>query len=422
MKADILSLIIIAVCIILSAYFSSTETAFSSLNRIRMKNLAENGNKRAGLVMKLYGNYDKLLSTILIGNNIVNIAASALATVIFVRILGEGSGSAVSIGVITVLVLFFGEITPKSLAKEFPEKFAMFSAPFLSFLVTVLTPVNYIFVLWKKLVTLLFHSNEDASITEEELLTIVDEAEQEGGIDEQESELIRSAIEFNELEAIDIFTPRVDVVGIPAGSTKEEIAKVFIETGYSRLPVYEESLDNIIGIIHQKDFHNKVYHTDLPLDAIIHPAIYITKTMKIDDLLSHLQKAKSHFAVITDEYGGTEGIVTMEDILEELVGEIWDEHDEVVEEFQQLSENRYKVLGSANVDKMFEFFDIEGEADSSSVSGWAMEQIGEIPKVGDAFDYKNLSAVVHQVENKRVLEIIVTVHDPVEEEDDQKDD
>lgn len=419
MNVDPASIIILVTCIFLSCYFSATETAFSCLNRIRMKNMADNGNKRAKLVMRLYENYDKLLSTILVGNNIVNIASASLATVLFVQLLGNGKGPTVSTIVTTIVVLIFGEISPKSLAKEYPEKVAMFSAPFINLLMKLLTPINFLFGLWRKLLAIVFHSNEEAAFTEEELLTIVDEAEQEGGIDEQEGELIRSAIEFNEMEAEDILTPRVDVEAIPSTATKEEAAAIFAETGYSRIPVYEESIDNIIGVIHQKDFHNHVYHTDTPLESIVNPVTFITKSMKIGDLLTLLQKNKTHLAVVADEYGGTVGIVTMEDILEELVGEIWDEHDEVVEDFVQLEENKYRILGAANQEKMFELFGLNEDFESSSVGGWVVEQLNEIAEEGDQFEYKNLSVVVDKVENKRVMEIIVTVN-PVSEEEEEE--
>ena len=257
MDSNSVSLIIIVICIIMSAYFSATETAFSSLNRIRIKNMAEKGNKKAALVLKLSQDYDRLLSTILIGNNIVNIASASLATVLFVKLLGEDLGASISTIVTTIVVLIFGEVSPKSIAKESPEKFAMFSATILNCFVWILTPFNFLFRQWKKLLSKMFKNSEDRTITEEELLTIVDEAEQEGGIDEQESTLIRSAIEFTEIEAIDIFTPRVDVVGIPLDAAKEEIAGVFARTGYSRLPVYEEDIDHIEGIVYQKDFHNQ---------------------------------------------------------------------------------------------------------------------------------------------------------------------
>lgn len=409
MESDSISLIIIIVCIIMSAYFSATETAFSSLNRIRIKNMAEKGNKKAALVMRLSENYDSLLSTILIGNNIVNIASASLATVLFVKLLGQEAGPSVSTAVTTVIVLIFGEVSPKSIAKESPEKFAMFSAPLLNIFLVILTPFNFLFRQWKKLLSLLFKTQDDRSITEEELLTIVEEAEQEGGIDEEEGTLIRSAIEFSEIEAMDILTPRIDLTAVPLDYSNEQIAKVFAETGFSRLPVYEDSIDHIAGIIYQKDFHNYVYHTEKNILSIIRPAVYITKTKRIGELLKELQKKKSHIAVVLDEFGGTIGIVTMEDILEELVGEIWDEHDEVIEEIQKISDEEYIVLGSANVEKLFELLDIDEELDVVTVSGWVMNEVGRIPEKEDKFEYQNLRVHVLEMDGKRVERIKVLV-------------
>lgn len=411
MESDSLSLIIIVICILMSAYFSATETAFSSLNRIRVKNMAEKGNKKAALVMRLSDNYDGLLSTILIGNNIVNIASASLATLLFVRLLGEDAGASVSTAVTTVVVLIFGEVSPKSIAKESPEKFAMFSAPILNFFMILLTPLNFLFKQWKKLLSKLFKTEEDRSITEEELLTIVEEAEQEGGIDAEESTLIRSAIEFSELEAMDVLTPRIDVTGVPTEATKEDIAAVFARTGYSRLPVYEESMDNIIGIIYQKDFHNYVYRTDKDIAVILRPPLFIAKTKKIGELLKELQQRKSHIAVVLDEFGGTIGIVTMEDILEEIVGEIWDEHDEVVYEIEKISDTEYMVLGSANAEKLLELLHMDEELEVLTVSGWVMDHLGRIPVQGDCFDYKNLHVTVLHMAGKRVEKVQVLIGD-----------
>lgn len=409
MESDSISLIIIIACIVMSAYFSATETAFSSLNRIRIKNMADKGNKKAKLVLRLSENYDSLLSTILIGNNIVNIASASLATVLFVKLLGDEAGPSVSTLVTTVVVLIFGEVSPKSIAKESPEKFAMFSAPILNVLRIILTPFNFLFGQWKKLLSLIFKSDEDRSITEEELLTIVEEAEEEGGIDEQESELIRSAIEFSELEAVEILTPRIDVTGVSVEDSKEEIAKIFAETGYSRLPIYEESMDHILGIISQKDFHNAVYHTDKEVASIIRPVLFIAKNKKIDKLLKELQQKKSHMAVVMDEFGGTVGIVTLEDILEELVGDIWDEHDEIVQEVEQVAENEYLVLGNANLEKMFELLEKEIELEVVTVSGWVMNMLGRIPEKGDTFTYENLQVTVLEMDGKRVEKIRLIV-------------
>ena len=400
-----ISLIIIVCCIIMSAYFSATETAFSSLNRVRMKSLAEKGNKRAALVLRLSENYDSLLSTILIGNNIVNITSTSVATVLFVRLLGEERGSSLSTLVMTIVVLIFGEVSPKSLAKEVPENFALFSAPILRVLVIILSPANFLFGQWKKLLSLIFKFSRENGITEEELLIMVEEAKQDGGIDEQEGTLIRSAIEFSDLTAEDVLTPRIDVAAVPADATQEEIADIFTETGFSRLPVYRENVDNIVGIIYQKDFYNQIYHTERKLEEIIRPALFIAMGKKVGQLLKELQQKKMHIAVVLDEFGGTAGIVTLEDILEELVGEIWDEHDKVVQEVEQISDGEYLVMGSANVEKLFERLGKEREFDVLTVSGWVMEVAEKIPAGGEQFRFEDLEITVLEMDDKRVEKV-----------------
>lgn len=415
MEEQSISLIIIIGCIIMSAYFSATETAFSSLNRIRIKNMAEKGNKRAGLVLKLSENYDGLLSTILIGNNIVNIASASLATVIFVKLLGDEAGASISTVVTTIVVLIFGEVSPKSIAKESPEQFAMFSAPFLNAFMVLLTPANYLFKQWKKLLSVLIRTSGDSGITEEELLAIVEEAKQDGGIDEQEGSLIKSAIEFTELEAMDIATPRVDVTGIPVDADREEIAAVFGETGYSRLPVYKDKIDDIIGIIYQKDFYNQVYRGVCGVEAIVRPALYVAKSKKINVLLKELQKNKMHIAVVIDEFGGTMGIVTLEDILEELVGEIWDEHDVVVQEIEKISDQEYLVLGNTSVEKLFEELGGEEEFESFTVSGWVMELAERIPEEGDVLYYENMTITVMKMKDRRVEQVRIVLEAEVME-------
>ena len=416
------SVLIIIFCVLFSGYFSATETAFSSLNRIRVKNLAEKGDKKAKLVLDLLENFDSLLSTILIGNNIVNIACASVATLLFVRLLGEEQGPSVATIVITIVVLIFGEVTPKSIAKENPEKFAMFAAPFLNVLMIILTPFNFLFIQWKKLISKIFHTENDYSITEEELLTIVEEAEQEGRIDEQESSLIRSAIEFSEQEAIDILTPRIDIVGVSNDATKEEIAQVFEETNYSRLPVYKESIDHIIGILYQKDFYN-LDDEETSFEHIIRPAMFITESKKIGELLQELQQKKSHIAIVLDEYGGTTGIVTLEDILEELVGEIWDEHDEVINEIEKISDTEYIVHGSTNLEDLFEVLDMGmkineevEEMEVVTVSGWVMEEVLErIPSKGDVGTWQNLKVTVLEMDENRVEKIKLVILEKTEE-------
>ncbi len=420
MKSDSISLIIIIACVVMSAYFSATETAFSSLNRIRIKNMASKGNKKAQLVCRLSENYDSLLSTILIGNNIVNIASASLATLIFVKFFGEEAGASLSTVVTTIVVLIFGEVSPKSIAKESPEKFAMFSAPFLNALMVLLTPANFLFGQWKKLLSKIFKSSNDQGITEEELLTIVEEAEQDGSIDKEESSLIRNAIEFNELEAVDIYTPRVDIVGIPLDIEKEEAAKIFSASGYSRLPVYEETLDQIVGILYQKDFYNTVYHTKKEIKDVMRPVHFTTKNKKIDTLLKELQQKKMHIAVVVDEFGGTMGIVTLEDIVEEIVGEIWDEHDTVVQEIEKIADHEYMLSGKANIEKVFEILGIDKEHDVMTVSGWVMEELGRIPVEGDEFEEDHLKVRVVKMSEKRIEKVWLKELEKEEEKDEDK--
>ncbi len=401
-------IILIAIMVILSAYFSATETAFSSLNKTRLKTMAEKGNKRALKTLSLAENYDKLISTILVGNNIVNIACASISTMLFVDIINEQSGPAVSTLVTTVIVLIFGEITPKSIAKDIPERFAMFSTPFISILNVILTPVNYLFSQWKKLASKIIKDDEDSKMSSEELMMIVDEVTEEGSFDDDEGDLIKNAIEFTEQEARDILTHRVDLEAVAIDDEKEEIAKLFTKTKLSRLLVYEESIDNIIGVIHLKDFFTEKGITKKPIKDIMATPVFVQEYEKINDLLKRLQKNKTHMAVVIDEYGGTLGIVTMEDILEELVGEIWDEYDVVEEDFVEIGENVFDVDGSASFDDFCDFFDIEEESDNVSVGGWVTELLGKLPEVGDEVTFEDLKLVVTEVDSHRAENIEVT--------------
>lgn len=403
------TMILVLVCLVfLSAYFSATETAFSSLNRIRLKNMASGGNRRAQTALSLSENYDELLSTILVGNNIVNIASTSIATTLFVAALGGSAGPTVSTVVMTVVVLIFGEVSPKSLAKENAESFAMFSAPLLRVLVVVLKPVNFLFTQLKKGLHKIFRVKSDYSMTDSELLTIVEEAEQGGGIDEDEGAMLRNVIEFDDIEAIDIMTPRVDVEAVSFDAKKNDVAALFRSTGFSRLPVYKETIDSVIGVIHEKDFYSFVWDTQQEIDSIIKPAEFIPPSMKVSALLKSLQQSKSHIAVIIDEFGGTEGIVTLEDVLEELVGEIWDEHDRVVQQgFQKVKEGEYRVFCSADLDDLFEFFHISCETEASTINGWILENLDRIPAEGDVFAYQGLTFTVARVENNRTEEVLV---------------
>lgn len=407
-------------CVISSAYFSATETAFSSLNKTRIKTLAEDGHKRAKLVLKLSNDYDRLISTILIGNNIVNILAASLGTLMFVKLLGEDIGATVSTVVVTVVVLIFGEISPKSIAKDFPEKFAMFSAPIIQFLIWILTPLNFLFWLWKKFLSLFLKKKDDEKLSQAELLMFVEEVQEGGSIDTNEGHLLRNAIEFGDLKAEDILTHRVDLEALPVDATPEEVAEQFENSKFSRLPVYKEDIDHIVGILHLKDFYGINGITTQPISEIMTPPLFIHRTEKISDLLKQLQTTKSHMAVVVDEYGGTLGIVTMEDILEELVGDIWDEHDDVLEDVRNIGYDTYRVNCSMSMDDFCQQFDIDAQSESSTVNGWISEQLDKIPEKGDKFSYKNLDITVTDIDSHRPLFVSVHVN-PVEEDENASD-
>ena len=403
---NIRNIIALAVLILMSGYFSATETAFLSCNKTRLRTMAEKGNKRAALVNRLNENYDRLLSTILIGNNIVNLTAASIGTVLFVRLYGD-IGATVSTAVITVLVLIFGEITPKNVAKDCPEKLAMFSAPIIRVLIWIFTPLNFLFGLWKKLVSKVLHLESDSMMSQEELLMLVEEVREGGTIDSEEGDLLKNAIEFNDMRAEDILTHRVDLEAVDIESTKEEIAEVFTQSKFARLPVYEDSIDNIIGILNMKDFYDGTGITAKSIRDIMTKPLFVLKSEKIDELLKLLQETKSQMAVILDEYGGTLGIVTLEDILEELVGEIWDEHDEVTEEYIPIGENRWRVDCSVNLDDFCDFFGIETDSTTISLGGWVMEQLGKVPEAGDSFEFECLSVSVVETDGQRVTFIDV---------------
>ena len=403
-----------AACLILSAYFSATETAFSSANSTRLKTLAEKGSKKAKLACELLEHYDKLLSTILIGNNIVNILMASIGTVLFVRHYGD-AGATISTVVVTVVVLVFGEISPKSVAKDCAERFAMFSAPILQVFLFVLTPLNFLFSLWKKLLAKVFRLNGESKMSQEELLMLVDEVQQDGSIDKNEGELLKNAIDFSEQQAQDILIHRVDLAALPITASKEEVAALYTQTKYSRLLIYQDSIDHILGTVHQKDFYVGCGITEKPLEEIIVPPLFVLENEPISRLLKTLQKAKTHVAVVVDEYGGTCGIVTMEDILEELVGEIWDEHDEIEVFIRKTGANTFLVDSSMDFDEFAAYFQLKTDSEMTSVSGWVMEQFGRVPESGERITAGPLDVLVTKVDNHRIEEIQVTQHLPVEE-------
>ena len=412
----------LVVLVVFSAFFSASETAFSSLNQIRLKSRAEDGDTSAARVLAMAEKYDKLLSTILIGNNIVNIAAASIGTIIFTKMLGAERGATVSTMVLTVVVLIFGEVTPKSLAKEMPETVATAVAPALSLLMLVFTPLTWLFSQWKRLLNHFVHSSESDTITEGELMTMVSEAENDGELTDRESELIRSAIEFDDVEVEEILTPRVDVVAVEDDISLEELAQTFAESGYSRLPVYHDTVDNIIGVVHEKDFYIARLKKSVTMEDLIAPTLYTTGSTQISQLLRTLREQHHHMAVVVDEYGGTEGIITLEDILEELVGEIWDEHDEATEDFRQQSDGSWLVSGSASVDDLYETLDLpeDEDIDSNTVNGLVQEKTHHLPKVGDHFQLNDYEGVVTRTARRRVTEVRFT-HTAPAPQDDEKD-
>ena len=407
--------IALIILILFSGFFSATETAYSCANKIKLRTLSSNGNRRAKKVLILAEEkFDMLISTILVGNNIVNITAATVSTLLFAILLKnykQIDSAFVSTAVTTVVVLIFGEITPKFIAKTYPEKLAMLFYPLIKFFTYIFKPVNFIFSGWKKFISVVFNLKNEEIITEEEIITIVEEAKEDGTLKQEETELIKSVIEFDDQEVENIFTPRVNLVAIEVNTPMEEIQKVFQTTKFSRLPVYTETIDQIIGTIHQSDFYSLLFSKATSIKSIIKEAYFTTSHTKISKLLNQLQKIKNHMAIVLDEYGGTLGIVTMEDILEELVGEIWDEHDVEIAHYFKEDDTTYIVNGNAPTDIIFELFNHEDEKDNfeaNTVSGWILEYLGEIPISGATFKFKNLQVDILQSTIKKINKVRIT--------------
>ncbi len=416
-------LISIIALIFLSSLFSGAEMAFSSVNKIRLLNLEQSGNKRAGVVLKMTEKFDKLLSAILVGNNIVNILATTLATIFFTSLIADGALAAtISTASLTVAVLIFGEITPKLFAKENPEGVAMALYPILNVFVWVFFPINLVFGGWKWLLRKIFKFQKTATFSEDELITIVETAEEEGEIEEHESQLIRSAIEFEDLDVRDVMIPRVNVVAVEQDYEMEKIYEIFHENGFSRMPVYAETIDAVVGVIHEKDFYYLFHQGEKSIKKIIQPSVCVSSSMKISTVLRMLQRAKIHMAIVVDEFGGTEGIVTLEDILEELVGEIYDEHDEIEELFKATGENVYTVSGDENLVEMYEKLDLVAPEDVSSttVSGFVIELMDKIPTVGESVTCGKLLFEITKANAKHVQEIKLTILSEEEDEEQEK--
>lgn len=418
---------------VFAAFLSAAEMAFASISRARINNLAEAGGKRgkrARLVAELAENrFDEVISALLICNNFVAIVSATLSAALFAAIFyfQPEIGYVLSTVVIASLIIIFTDIFPKSFAKEKPEKFALFCVPLVRFLMAVLWPMNWAILRLKNSLGAKIASNEEAEddaheLLEQELIFMVEEAETDGIINEDDSALITNAIEFNEVLVGNIITPRVNIECIPSGANVDEVAGLFLKNGYSRMPVIGDSIDEIRGIVNLRDFlkcmASAISDTPVTLEDIMTPPVYTVNGAPVTEVLTLLKKEKSHMAIVADEYGGTEGLVTMEDILEELVGEIWDESDEVIEEFLPLSENRHKILGTADVDKMFEYFDITAESESNTVGGWIMDALRRVPQVGDSFTFENLTVTVTKTDGLRAeeCEIEVTEAEEITEE------
>ena len=411
-------------CILLSALFSATETAFSASNRVKLKTVDGPRKERAQTALGLLEKYDSLLTTVLICNNIVNIAGTAIATVLFTMFIFKGQedvGATVASAVMTVLVLFLGEVGPKTLAKQQPEKFAMSVSPVVRVLVILLKPLDLLFSLWRKLLSKLVKPDPEESQIEEELITIIDEAQTEGDIEEDEGELIRSAIEFNDQDASDIMTPRVDVTAIEDTATPEEAAELFRKTWYSRIPVYHEDLDHIVGILNEKDFYKMTHEGCQDITKIMKEPVFAPASLSISNLLKQFRTSQTHLVILLDEYGGTEGIVTMEDVLEELVGEIYDEHDEVEEEVVEQEDGTVIADGNMQLQELLEKYEIENKYDADTVGGWASEMLEKVPEVGDTFRVDHYEFTVTEMDGFRVLRIQVTALPEEEEEPEKKE-
>lgn len=413
---------ILVVCVALSAFFSSSETAFTSANRVKLKTMAANGNKRAKMALALSEDYDRLITTILIGNNIVNIAGSSLATSLFLVLLVNHQNlvTPVSTAVMTIIILIFGEVSPKAIAKESPETLAMTFAPVLKFLCTVFTPFAIFFTQLKKLLTRIFDTEDGESFIEEELMTMVEEAESEGDMEHHEGELIRSAIEFNDdRDVLNVMTPRVDVTSIEDTATIEEAAELFRSSGYSRVPVYHGDMDHIVGILNEKDFYLMTHKGCTEIVQIMTPPVYAPSTLKLSKLLKLFQAQKTHLIIVLDEFGGTEGIVTMEDVLEELVGEIYDEHDDVEQETVTMDDGSRLVEGGMQLSELLEELGVEDIYNAETVGGFAAEVLGIIPFVGAAFETDEIRGLVTQMDKRRVMQVRIWRKETSEAEDSQ---
>ena len=412
-------LIILVIFLCGSAFYSASETALSTVNKIRLKNMARTGNEDAAGILKLLEHFDEVLSTILVGNNIVNIGTASIATMLCIRLMGNGNSVTIATAVTTVVILIVGEISPKSLAKEYAEPFLLSIHKLLWWNTKLFTPLNFIFKKLKDCLSRTISGKNPVKpvITEAELKVMVDEVENEGTISEAESDLIKSAIEFNDIRVKEILTPRVDMVACSITNSNAEIYRLFTTNNFTRLPVYDAEENNIIGLLHSKDFYNSYFkNPKFNLKTILKNIAYVHRSTKISLLLKNLQRNKLQMAAVIDSYGSVVGIVTIEDILEELVGEIWDEHDDDVSVFHKLGNNKYLVSCDSNSQNaslrdLFEYIKLDFDLydlENQSINGWVVDSFGEIPKKGDSFTYQDLQVEVTKVDQNRVKKIIVT--------------
>ena len=420
MDTNITMGVVILILILLSAFFSATETAFSFVNKIRIQQSAEDGNKRAKNALYVVERFDKALTAILICNNVVNLGCSSIATVLCLNIFGD-VGSAIATGVTTLLVLTFGEVIPKCLAKEHCDNFSLSTAGFLKVLMIILTPLVFVFLKLKSVaLKIAGGKNDTPSVTENELKYIVESIEEEGVLEESESEMVRSALDFDETTAEEILTPRVDVVFLSIDDTPEKIKEVIIENRYSRIPVYENTTDTVIGILHTRDYLESLADGKIPnLRDLIQPPYFVFKTQQLSKILSHFKRTKVHMAIVTDEYGGTLGIVTMEDLLEEIVGEIWDEDEEIERTHYKIGNNEYLVNGDFELDEMLDLYDMDEDAlesDAVTVGGFILEHAGNIPKKRESIEADGFRFTVMEVENQRIMRVVVKKLDEEENE------
>ena len=407
-KTDIWKIVLILVMMIFSALFSGTETAYSSVNKLRLKNYEAQGSKKAAKALKLANRFDEVLTAVLIGNNIVNIAASSIGTIVFIDLIGK-NGPAVSTVVITVLVLIFCEVLPKSYAKRNAEKLALALANPLSALIGLFKPAVF---LLNKLSSAISKGKEAPSVTEDELKYMIDEIEEQGVIEEQESELVKSALEFDEISVSEILIPRVKVVGVELNSTIDEIKDTFSSEMYSRLPVYEKSLDEIVGIITNKAFFKMLVEGGNDIKGIIQEVPHIADTKLISEAMRDMQRSKVHLAVVTDQYGGTKGIITLEDIIEELVGEIYDEDDEIVNSLLMIAPDKYEVAGDMSVSDMLEMLDLDEDTidtEYNSVGGWVTDVMEHIPEAGETAETGIFRITAAEVNEQNVEKVIIEV-------------